>query len=676
MALTAALASVKFQFRIPGYTTDTFGISSSRAIEASAAETLAWIQIRGTSNNGQRSCHVIFHYFVPALYDFPLKFYSISGVWLFIKFAVVAEISLSLLFEFAFMAPKTLTEYERRRLENIKRNDEMVASLKLHSRAQEMSSATKRNRVEAKNYKGTQSKKPKPESPVELRRSLRALRMPPDSSSAGGLVFYPDRTPKSPDQSKPHPLELVPLSMKDAYIGDSSDRKLIDTIVSMSEITPLSCMMLFPVEKELSPTKGDRNSPIAIKDSSENDRFSLSVKKDICSTKKEFAGNGSSDGPTILEETPVKREAEGDTGRTTLNNSMKRELDKNGTSYTTVMGISEIDPLSSLNLASLRLRPEKIARVVPGTILNVCFFPTTYRLLVVAGNNIGNVGFWDVDSPAVEGNGIYLYRPHSASVSGISIQPYSLSKVFTSCYNGFIRLLDVEKESFDLVYSSEDPIFSLSQCPHDAKSLYFGEGQGGLNVWDERAGKSSSSWMLHEQRINSIDFNRENNNLMATSSTDGTACIWDVRSINANKPKSLKIVNHKTAVHSAYFSPSGNCLATSVIDEVGVLSGVDFAEMAMINHNNQTGHLAKYKKHTCQRISSFRAIWGWDDSNLFIGNMGRGVDVISTTRRRTVMTLESPKLIGIPCLFAIHPYKVGILAGANSGGRVYIWTSN
>ncbi|KAJ4957569.1 hypothetical protein NE237_024680 [Protea cynaroides] len=465
--------------------------------------------------------------------------------------------------------------------------------------------------------------------------------MPPDSSSAEGIqddiVVSPKRIPKFPAQSKPSHLDLGRLSMKDAYFGVSSDRKLIDTIVTMSEITPLSCFLLFPIKEDF---------------------FRLSVNKDVCSTKKKFAGDGSSDGPTILEKTPVKRVAERNLERTTLNNSMKREVDKNGTSYTTVMGISEIAPLGSLNLPSLRLRPENIARVVPGKIPNVCFFPTTYRLLVVAGNIFGNVGFWDVDSPAVEGNGIYLYRPHSDPVSGISIQPYSLSKVFTSCYNGFIRLLDVEKESFYLVYSSEDPIFSLSQCPHDAKSLYFGKGQGGLNVWDERAGKSSSSWMLHEQRINSIDFNPENNNLMATSSNDGTACIWDVRSINANKPKFLKIVSHERAVHSAYFSPSGNCLATSVVDKVGVLSGVDFADVAMIKHNNKTG----------RRISSFRAIWGWGDSNLFIGNLRKGVDVISTTQRRTVMTLESPKLIAIPCRFAIHQFRVGILAGATSVG--------
>ncbi|KAL7190942.1 hypothetical protein ACSBR2_023086 [Camellia fascicularis] len=178
--------------------------------------------------------------------------------------------------------------------------------------------------------------------------------------------------------------------------------------------------------------------------------------------------------------------------------------------------------------------------------------------------------------------------------------------------------MDVEKEIFDLVYSSDHAIFSISQRTNDAKSLYFSEGHGVLNIWDERAGKSSASWILHEDRINTIDFNSKNTDIMATSSTDGTACIWDLRNIDADKPKCLKTVNHKRAVHSAYFSPSGSYLATTSIDDnVGLLTGANFEDITMINHNNKTGRW----------ISSFRAIWGWDDSYLFIGNMKRGVDV-------------------------------------------------
>lgn len=136
-------------------------------------------------------------------------------------------------------------------------------------------------------------------------------------------------------------------------------------------------------------------------------------------------------------------------------------------------------------------------------------------------------------------------------------------QMFSSCYDGFIRLMDVEKEVFDLMYSSEHSVYSISQSPHDTKSLYFSEGYGGINMWDLKAGKSLSSWNLHDNRINTIDFNSENSNILATSSTDGTACIWDLRHMNADKPKPLSTVCHKRAVHSAYFSPSGRFLATT-----------------------------------------------------------------------------------------------------------------
>lgn len=123
--------------------------------------------------------------------------------------------------------------------------------------------------------------------------------------------------------------------------------------------------------------------------------------------------------------------------------------------------------------------------------------------------------------------------------------------------------MDVEKEMFDLVYRNEDTIFSLSQQSNDANCLYFSEGRGGLNIWDKRTGNCTMEWTLHEDRINSIDFNVGNSNIMATSSSDGTACIWDLRSVSDEKPQTLKTITHKKAIHSAYFSPSGRFLAST-----------------------------------------------------------------------------------------------------------------
>ncbi|XVE71090.1 hypothetical protein DITRI_Ditri10aG0122500 [Diplodiscus trichospermus] len=152
---------------------------------------------------------------------------------------------------------------------------------------------------------------------------------------------------------------------------------------------------------------------------------------------------------------------------------------------------------------------------------------------------------------------------------------------------------------------------------------------------------------------------------MATSSTDRTACIWDLRSMSAHKPKTLTTLSYGKVVHFAYFSPSGSSLATTSSDnKVGVIIGVNFEDVSMIYHDNWTGRW----------LSTFRAIRGWDDSYLFIGCMKRGVDVISLAQRRTIMTLQSPQMFAIPCRFDSHPYEVEMLAGATSGGQVYMWT--
>ncbi|KAL1335180.1 hypothetical protein HN51_064125 [Arachis hypogaea] len=465
------------------------------------------------------------------------------------------------------MASRKMNEYERQRLENIRRNDEMMAALKLHSKAASLLS--KRPRVTTKSYSVKSEKKPKAETTVVIRRSLRTRGIPPDSKGLDAETL--DSLPvlhSSPAKIEPSFKTLGPLPMSDAYKGeDDSDRSFIESIVGMA--------------------------------------------------KKE-AREGEFDGKDELR--------------------------------------------GSLKLESMDLNSDNIARIVPGRITAVRFFPSTSVKMVVAGNKFGNLGFWDVGD---DKGRIYLYHPHPAPISEILVQPYCLSKIYTSCYDGFLRLMDAEKEIFDLVYSSDEAIFSLHQPKNEANCLYFGEGRGGLTVWDNRMGKCSSRWILHEGRINTIDFKCESPYVLATGSSDGTACTWDLRYANGDKMTALKTLTHERAVQSAYFSPSGCSLATSTDNTIGIYSGADLEDAASVYHDNQTGRW----------LSSFRAIWGWDDSYLFIGNMKRGVDVLSTSQRKIVTTFQSAHMSAIPCRFDAHPYEVGMLAGATSGGQVYIWTS-
>ncbi|CAI9259999.1 unnamed protein product [Lactuca saligna] len=473
------------------------------------------------------------------------------------------------------MASQRLTEYERKRLENIKRNDELLASLKIHSKLADLSASAKRNREQTKSYKISPQKKAKSETPIVIRRSLRTQGKKPDSAGlADDFNESPKKqtTPKSqvtPDKSA---RELKPLLMRDVRVSSEPDEPLVKKILSVSKDAP---------------------------------------------------SNGA----------------------------------KNGI---------EMRVTASIDLESMELMPENIARVVPNRILSVKFFPSADIRMVVVGNKFGDLGFWNIDSKTEDGDGIYMYRPHPAPVSSICIQPFSMNKIVTCSYHGLIRTLDVKKEIFDLTYSTEDAIFSMSQRSDDVNSLYFGEGQGVLRVWDERSNNSSMAWNLHDSRINTIDFNPVNTNLMVTSSSDGSACIWDLRKLGKkSNPDSVKEIRRDRAVHSAYFSPSGNLLATTSLDDrIGVVSGANYDDEFLLYHYNQTGRW----------LSSFKGVWGWDDSYVFVGNMKRGIDVVSTEKKRIVTTLESPHMTAIPCRFDAHPLNPGMLAGATSGGQVYVWT--
>ncbi|XP_017695920.3 WD repeat-containing protein 76 [Phoenix dactylifera] len=464
------------------------------------------------------------------------------------------------------MASGAQNDYERRRLENIRRNSEMMASLLLQRKAADLSASLKR--PSSKTPKPSPDRKksrPSPQPPIVIRRSLRTRGLPPDQSP------------------HPEPSDVAPSP-------PASD-------VAAARRGPLLAREVF------------------------------------------FQGPGSSD-------LGFKDVILGASGRPSS------DLGKEGGPF---------DPRSSLVL-----RPENVGKVLSERILTVKFFPFGDRTVIAVGNKLGHVGFWDVDYGEGDGDGVYVYAPHSAPVSGISIHPFSPTKVFTCGYDGFIRLMDIGKETFNMIYSSDAPIYSICPQPNDNNYLYLGEGSGELKMWDQRVGKVSSSWDLHEQRINTIDFHPENSNLVATSSTDGMACIWDLRSIKNDRPESLKNVQHRRAVHSAYFSPSGSFLATTSIDDsVGILGGNNFDDLTLIRHNNQTGRW----------LSSFRAIWGWDDSYLFLGNMRRAVDVISI-KEKTTTPLESEHMTSIPCRFAAHSCKRGSLACATAGGKIYLWTGS
>ncbi|MED6146437.1 hypothetical protein PIB30_034553 [Stylosanthes scabra] len=560
------------------------------------------------------------------------------------------------------MAPPELNDYERRRLENIRRNDEMIAALKLHSKAASLLS--KRPSVIAKSEKKLKTET----TPVVIRRSLRTRGIQPDSK---GLEPKQRNQNSIPNKSKAKSLTstLIHPSMAPQKLNEYERQRLenirrndekmaalkLHSKASFLSKRPSVTTKSYVVKPEKKPKS---ETQVVIRCSLRTKGIPPDCKGLHHTSPAKTKGSAKTLGPLPMSDAYT---GDDDSDRPFIESivSMAKKEAQEGE----LDGRDELR--SSFEIGSMDLDPKNIARVVSGKITAMRFFPSISVKMIVAGSELGNLGFWNLGDD--EGR-VHLYHPHPSPISGILVHPYCLSKIYTSCYDWFIRLMDAEKEIFDMVYSSDEGIYCLHQPKNEANCLYFGEGRGGLTVWDNRMGKCSSSWVLHESRINTIDFKCGSPHILATSSSDGTACTWDLRYANADKVTALKTLTHKNAVHSAYFSPSGCRLATSLDDTIGIYGGTNLEDAVSVYHYNQPGRW----------LPTFRATWGWDDSYLFIGNMKRGVDVFSTSERKVVTTFttfRNPPIIRIPCLDA-HPNEDGMLAGGTSGGQVYIWTSS
>ncbi|XP_048569086.1 DNA damage-binding protein cmr1-like isoform X1 [Triticum urartu] len=239
-----------------------------------------------------------------------------------------------------------------------------------------------------------------------------------------------------------------------------------------------------------------------------------------------------------------------------------------------------------------------VRNVVPCSIESMRVLPLADQTVVAAGDKRGNIGYWDVDGVSEDADGVdgvvFSYWPHKCPVSAIVAHQVAPHKFYSSSHQGEICLMDFEKEKYSMVHLWEWPVYSLCQAQNSARCLYFGNEKGGLTLFDEREGKVLTTWDVHEERINSIDFHPEKPHMLATSSKDQTACIWDVRNIKRKEPDSLKVFKLKKSAQSAYFSPSGRMLAvtsssSSICGTVRVFCVDDFEKSHSVESNNQTG---------------------------------------------------------------------------------------
>eukprot|EP00198_Chlamydomonas_reinhardtii_P010358 XP_001699695.1 predicted protein [Chlamydomonas reinhardtii] len=424
-----------------------------------------------------------------------------------------------------------------------------------------------------------------------------------------------------------------------------------------------------------------------------------------------------------------------------------------------------------------------VAKVTKDGVTHLVWLPSggaDERLLLAAADKGGRVSMWDVDGdesgPAAETDGVLMFAPHGEYVSGMRWlgreAAVGANRLVTASYDGSLRALDLGDGGRWLQLPApgkpEDAEWSALEVAADGRTAYLGDPMGFFELVDLRdkprpvaasggadakasgaveaegaaaadGGKDQSkprvlgaeelagpvgNLMICSRKINSLHLEPSGAPLLATSCSDGSVGVWDIRMLERGvagvvaaakaggsggsigaKTKPLSLLQHAKSCHAAYWAPNGSkrLLSTSYDDTLRVwgdptaagaaADGGCFSQLLSISHNNQTGRW----------ITPFRAVWSAVSDAVLVGSMKRGLDVFTAPSPpaahlgaggakspargkkppvvagsadpaggQLLATLSSEYMTAIPSRAAPHPH-LPVVAAATSSGRCHIW---
>ncbi|KAI8062190.1 WD-40 repeat-containing protein [Gongronella butleri] len=131
-----------------------------------------------------------------------------------------------------------------------------------------------------------------------------------------------------------------------------------------------------------------------------------------------------------------------------------------------------------------------------------------------------------------------------------------------------------------------------------------------LMMWDTRQNDAVQQVLAHDAEVNSVDFNKHNEYLLATASGDKTAALWDLRNMNH---KIHELVHHKDELFQVAWSPHDETILATASSDRRVLVW-DIARMGdearrdehgppelLFMHGGHTNKISDFNWHPGQR---------------------------------------------------------------------------
>jgi WD40 repeat protein len=359
--------------------------------------------------------------------------------------------------------------------------------------------------------------------------------------------------------------------------------------------------------------------------------------------------------------------------------------------------------------AKLKLDESDVQKMTPQRITSVALHPSEQKIIAVAGDKNGYIGIWDVtrsgttnsDSGGeVYENIVYQYRPHISNVIQTYFRPEDSNLLVSISYDGTIRQLDLQHDSWNLAFEAPE---SLSEIYFSDGCLLSGSGINGnsafssfsaliskstgyISLIDFRASSKQYQWsfLAQDARINSLQQHPTLSHLVVTAgSKGGGIAVHDIRQVSSSFNKTKAIAYHDTqhskSINAAYISPDGEYLVSVSQDDTvktwkGFVGGKDEKlVVSSLKHNNFTGRW----------LSTFRPSFDPKRAHtLVLGSMlqPRRLEILQIQSNNSskdhrldyLCNLEGGYLASVNSRNCFHP-TLEIVLGGNSSGKVHLF---
>lgn len=326
---------------------------------------------------------------------------------------------------------------------------------------------------------------------------------------------------------------------------------------------------------------------------------------------------------------------------------------------------------------SLSLSETDVVKLTAQRVTSVAFHPTTSKLLAAAGDKVGHVSLWDVNSGA-----IHRFQPHVSNTMALRFSEQCPHWLHSFSYDGTLRVLDLEQEVFLLSFEIPEELGEiylsdacwLSAAPACA---LVSKSDGTVGLVDGRASSSSYQWSCTAQdsRLTSVQMHPLNDHLIVTASARTGIALHDMRTVNKRPWKAVQELNiHDKSINAAYISPDGEFLVSVSQDDTVKLTS-HFSSSSPITytlrHNNFTGRW----------LSTFRPTFDEKRPSTFVlGSMAqpRRVEIFQAKSKNGHPCLDNvcnlqADLLGSVCSRNCFHKHLDVVLCSNSSGRVHLF---